>query len=38
MKGQVIGINTAIIKGAQGIGFSIPVNVVKEVLPELETG
>ncbi|MFW0884922.1 Do family serine endopeptidase [Candidatus Acidulodesulfobacterium sp. H_13] len=38
MKGQVIGINTAIIKGAQGIGFSVPVNVVKEVLPELETG
>ena len=38
MKGQVIGINTAIIKGAQGIGFSIPVNVVKEVLPQLETG
>ena len=38
MKGQVIGINTAIIKGAQGIGFSIPVNVIKEVLPELETG
>ncbi|HEC25250.1 MAG TPA: PDZ domain-containing protein, partial [bacterium] len=26
------------IKGAQGIGFSVPVNVVKEVLPELETG
>jgi serine protease Do len=38
MKGQVIGINTAIIKGAQGIGFSIPINVVKEVLSELETG
>ncbi len=38
MKGQVIGINTAIIKGAQGIGFSIPINVVKEILPELETG
>ena len=38
MKGQVVGINTAIIKGAQGIGFSIPINVVKQVLPELETG
>lgn len=38
MKGQVIGLNTAIIKGAQGIGFSIPVNVIKQVLPELETG
>lgn len=38
MKGQVIGLNTAIIKGAQGIGFAIPVNVIKQVLPELETG
>lgn len=38
MKGQVIGINTAIIKGAQGIGFAIPVNVIKQVLPQLETG
>lgn len=38
MKGQVIGINTAIIKGAQGIGFSIPINVVNQVLPELESG
>ena len=38
MKGQVVGINTAIIKGATGIGFSIPINVVKQVLPELETG
>lgn len=38
MKGQVIGINTAIIRGAQGIGFSIPVNIIKQVLPQLETG
>ncbi len=38
MKGQLIGINTAIIRGAQGIGFAIPVNVLKKVLPELETG
>ncbi len=38
MKGQVIGINTAIVRGAQGIGFAIPVNVVKQILPELATG
>jgi serine protease Do len=38
MKGQVIAINTAIIKDAQGIGFSIPINVLKQILPELETG
>ena len=27
MKGEVIGINTAIIAGGQGIGFAIPVNM-----------
>ena len=30
--GQVIGINVAVASGAQNIGFSIPVNVVKEAL------
>lgn len=34
LDGEVIGINTAIYKEAQGIGFSIPVNVLKRVLPE----
>jgi serine protease Do len=34
--GHVIGINTAIRGGrAQGIGFSIPINMVKELLPQL---
>ena len=27
--GQVIGINTAVAQGAQGIGFAIPINEVK---------
>lgn len=32
MSGQVIGINTAIIEDANGIGFSIPINSTKGVL------
>lgn len=33
--GKVIGINTAIIPYAQGIGFAIPINNVKKVKDEL---
>lgn len=29
MSGQVIGINTAIVSGAQSIGFAIPINAAK---------
>jgi len=32
LKGQVIGINTAIAQDAQGIGFSIPINAAKGIL------
>jgi serine protease Do len=35
LHGQVIGINTAINAAAQGIGFAIPVDAVKDVLPQL---
>lgn len=38
MKGQVIGINTAIIAQGQGLGFAIPVNMAKELLPQLKKG
>ena len=38
MKGEVIGINTAIIPQGQGIGFAIPINIAKELLPQLKTG
>jgi serine protease Do len=38
MQGQVIGINTAIIAQAQGIGFAIPINIAKNLLPQLKTG
>ena len=36
--GKVIGINTAIVAGGQGIGFAIPINMAKDVLPQLEKG
>jgi serine protease Do len=36
MKGEVIGINTAIISDGQGIGFAIPVNTAKPLIPQLE--
>jgi serine protease Do len=35
LKGEVIGINTAIINFAQGIGFAIPSNMVQEVITQL---
>ena len=33
--GKVVGINTAIIQGAQGIGFAIPINVARNVANEI---
>lgn len=35
LAGEVIGINTAVNAGAQGIGFAIPANTVKSVLSTL---
>lgn len=37
IKGEVIGINTAVHSQGQGIGFAIPINVAKDVLDELIT-
>ncbi|MDA3897324.1 MAG: DegQ family serine endoprotease [Desulfobacteraceae bacterium] len=36
MYGDVIGINTAIVAGGDGIGFAIPVNIVKEIFAQLK--
>jgi Do/DeqQ family serine protease len=33
--GEVIGVNTAIIQGAQGLGFAIPINTVQRVTVQL---
>jgi len=35
-KGQVIGVNSAIDARAQGIGFAIPIDEVKAIIPQLE--
>lgn len=35
INGELIGINTAIARQAQGIGFAIPADIVRRVLPEL---
>ncbi len=34
-KGEVIGINTAIIRNAQGLGFAIPINTARNVAEQL---
>jgi serine protease Do len=37
LRGEIIGINTAIINFAQGIGFAIPSNMAKQVIRQLLT-
>jgi serine protease Do len=36
MRGEVVGINTAIIQGGQGIGFATPIQLAKSVLGQLK--
>ncbi len=38
LRGEVIGINTAIINFAQGIGFAIPSNMASRIIDQLKTG
>lgn len=35
LAGEVVGINTAIFAGGQGLGFAIPVNMAKKLIPQL---
>jgi len=37
LDGEVVGINTAIFSGAQGIGFAIPVDKVRRIVQELKS-
>ena len=36
LNGEVVGINTAIVASGQGIGFAIPINMAKEIVPQLK--
>jgi serine protease Do len=38
LAGRVVGINTAINPQANTIGFAVPINMAKEILPQLEKG
>ncbi len=39
MQGKVIGINTAIVAGGDGIGFAIPISMANQIIEQLkETG
>jgi serine protease Do len=41
VRGEVVGINTAIVSdqgGNIGIGFAVPIHIVKEILPGLRNG
>lgn len=35
IQGEVIGINTAIVAGGQGIGFAIPINMAQKIIGDL---
>src|SRR5262249_49677026 len=35
MRGEVVGVNSAVISNAQGIGFAVPINMVKDLIPNL---
>lgn len=37
LKGQVVGINTAVAANAQGIGFAIPINTAKSAIDSIKS-
>ncbi|HVT49208.1 MAG TPA: trypsin-like peptidase domain-containing protein [Vicinamibacterales bacterium] len=43
LRGEVVGVNTAIVSGSDsggnvGVGFAIPINTVRDLLPQLRQG
>ncbi len=36
LNGEVVGVNTAIFAGGQGIGFAIPINITKNIVDQLK--
>jgi len=36
LKGEVVGVNSAIVAGGQGIGFAIPINMAKHVVEQIK--
>ena len=36
LHGEVVGVNTAIVKDGQGIGFAVPVDMLRMILPQLK--
>jgi serine protease Do len=38
LKGEVVGVNTAVVASGQGLGFAIPINMAKQVIPQLIKG
>ena len=43
IRGEVIGVNTMIVSnnpngGNLGVGFAVPINTIREILPQLQTG
>ncbi len=36
LQGQVVGVNTAIVAGGQGIGFAIPINMAQNVVGQIK--
>jgi serine protease Do len=35
LRGEVVGVNMAIVAGSQGIGFAIPTDLVRDIVPHL---
>ena len=38
LRGEVVGVNTAIIAGGQGLGFAIPINLTKHIIDQIKDG